>query len=157
MHNKGGRVQQLRTVIARGAFILVAATILVGGTASIANAAPARSATPAPATTHKPEITPDAAAQVFCRVNHSWQTSCKTAVIPVLPSYFEIFYNFCAAPAHYADYQIKDQDTGVIVKQGRVPAGGCTGLSHVGGLYGAYWGWVFNTRIGASAYLSNFG
>ena len=60
----------------------------------------------------------------------------------------------CAAPGHYADWQIKDADNGVIVGQGRVQNGVCD-HNTIRGLYGAYWGWVFNTRRYASAYLDN--
>jgi hypothetical protein len=120
---------------------------------SIANATPARSATPV-TTTHKPEITPLGAAQVFCQVP-SWNTSCKTKVIAANPYQHRITYQMCAAVGHYADWQIKDQDTGVIVGQGREPAGQCTGEHYITGLYGSYWGWVFNTRAGANAFLTN--
>jgi hypothetical protein len=44
--------------------------------------------------------------------------------------------------------------TGAIVAQGRVQAKVCT-HNIVHGLYGNYWGWVFNTRDNASAEIDN--
>jgi hypothetical protein len=60
----------------------------------------------------------------------------------------------CAPTGHYADWQIKDADNGVIVAQGRVNAKVCIHGS-VSGLFGAYWGWVFNTRNHATASIDN--
>jgi hypothetical protein len=63
-----------------------------------------------------------------------------------------IFYTMCAPRGArvYADWQVKDADNGAIVGQGRINAGTCA-TGHIPGLYGSYWGWVFNTRDTAMA------
>jgi hypothetical protein len=100
-------------------------------------------------------VNPGAAHASTSRCIVKWpSTSCKTATIPSNRTDHTIFYNMCSS-AHYADWQIKDASNGVIVGQGRVPAGGICVTGHIRGLYGSYWGWVFNTRTSSIAYISN--
>jgi len=118
-----------------------AAAILVAGTASVASAAPADAAGVAPADVAR------------CGILWPW-TSCWTPVIRSNGTYHRINYEMCAASRHYADWQIKDADNGVIVAGGRVPDNTCA-FGTVHGLYGAYHAWIFNTRAGAFAQIDN--
>jgi hypothetical protein len=96
---------------------------------------------------------PASASSSKCTVK--WpSTSCKTGTMRSNGTYHRIFYNMCASYYHYTDWQVKDADNGVIVGQGRVAAGQCT-VGYINGLYGAYWGWVFNARDPALAYIAN--
>jgi hypothetical protein len=114
------------------------------------------------ATTHAAHATPAPAAAAItgrvssahCVVGTPGTTSCKTGRIPANASGHYIWLQACAPDGHYADWQVKDANNGVIVGQGRVPAGACNSR-YIFGLYGSYWGWVFNTRRGASMYLDN--
>ncbi len=81
-------------------------------------------------------------------------TSCKTATIWANLNDHTIFYNMCASSAHYADWQIKDANSGAIVAQGRAQAHTCA-TGRVYGLHAAYWGWVFNARDTARAFIAN--
>jgi hypothetical protein len=92
------------------------------------------------------------ASSTMCKVGYLI-TSCKTGTVPA-SAYHTIYYRMCAASKHYADWQVKDATNGVIVAQGRVPDGFCYS-NNIYGVYAKYWGWVFNTRAGASAYLDN--
>ena len=94
------------------------------------------------------------AASGYCTVRFWGTTSCKTETIRANLTYHTINVRACAPDGHYADWQVKDANNGVIVGQGRVPAGACNSR-YIFGLYGSYWGWVFNTRRGASMYLDN--
>jgi hypothetical protein len=80
-------------------------------------------------------------------------TSCKTGTIHAANDR-KLNYHMCAAPNHYADWQIKDANNGHIVAQGRVQAKVCV-TDTVSGLFGDYWSWVFNTRDNASAEIDN--
>ena len=130
--------------IVRLVLAVAVAAPLVVATTGPASATPAPSA--APATTR--------AATGYCTVRLWGTTSCKTETIRANPTYRTINVRACAPASHYADWQVKDANNGVIVGQGRVPAGGCNSR-YIFGLYGSYWGWVFNTRRGASMYLDN--
>jgi hypothetical protein len=81
-------------------------------------------------------------------------TSCKTGTMPSNRTDHTIFYNMCSS-AHATDWQVKDAANGVIVGQGHIEPGGNCVTGHIRGLYGSYWGWVFNTRTSAIAYISN--
>ena len=94
------------------------------------------------------------AASGYCTVRLWGTTSCKTETIRANPTYHTINVRACAPDSHYADWQVKDANNGVIVGQGRAAAGSCSSRT-IGGLYGSYWGWVFNTRTGASMYINN--
>ena len=94
------------------------------------------------------------AASGYCTVRLWGTTSCKTETIRANLTYHTINVRACAPDGHYADWQVKDANNGVIVGQGRAAAGSCSSRT-IGGLYGSYWGWVFNTRTGASMYINN--
>jgi hypothetical protein len=90
----------------------------------------------------------------FCRVSIPGTTSCKTDhTVHANRTTHDLEYEACAPGGHYADWQVKDNNNGVIVKQGRVNAGQCT-IGYIYGLYGSYWAWVFNTRTGATMYIN---
>jgi hypothetical protein len=89
-----------------------------------------------------------------CYVTSFLVTSCKTATIHANTTYHDLYYQACAASSHYADWQVKDASNGVIVGQGRVDAGQCRS-GYIRGLYGSYWGWVFNTRRYANMTISD--
>ncbi|MEV6487596.1 hypothetical protein AB0M20_03000 [Actinoplanes sp. NPDC051633] len=82
-------------------------------------------------------------------------TSCKTATMRASSSH-DIYYSMCAPRGGRtpADWQVKDAANGFIVGQGHINPGTCVD-GHIPGLYGSYWGWVFNTRDTAIAYISN--
>lgn len=124
--------------------LIVAAVVMVMATAHPASAAPVEPA--APVTTK--------ADSTSCSVGYL-VTSCKTATVQSNRSAYYLYVRVCAAANHYADWQIKDAMNSDIVGQGRVAAGSCMGriISH---LYRVYWGWVFNTRRGASIYISKY-
>jgi hypothetical protein len=135
---------KLHLPIVRWVLAVAVAAPLVVATTGAASATPAHAA--APATTM--------AATTYCSVRIWGTTSCRTGTIPANPTYHTINVRVCAPETHYADWQVKDANNGVIVGQSRVAAGSCFSRT-IGGLYGSYWGWVFNTRTGASIYLSN--
>jgi hypothetical protein len=145
-------MRQRRMTIGRGVLVLAVLATLAAATTGAATATPADSA-PLASTTQSPRDGPRTlATATACRVVWPY-TSCKTGTIP--SSIFRtIHYRMCAASNHYADWQVKDASNGYIVRQGRVEAPFCTG-GDIGGLYGKYWGWVFNTRAGATAYIDN--
>jgi hypothetical protein len=89
-----------------------------------------------------------------CEVSSSLVTNCKTGVVHANFTTHKLYYQACAPLNHFADWQVKDQNTGVIVAQGRVPNGGCSN-NEIPGLLGEYWGWVFNTRVNATMYIDN--
>jgi hypothetical protein len=97
---------------------------------------------------------PASAASSKCTVK--WpSTSCKTSTMRANGTYHRIWYNMCATGASSgADWQIKDADNGVIVGQGHLAPRQCVD-GYINGLYGAYWGWVFNARHGAFAMIAN--
>jgi hypothetical protein len=124
---------------------------------AVAVAAPLVVATTGPASdTPAPSAAPTTtrAATGYCTVRLWGTTSCKTETIRANPTYHTINVRACAPASHYADWQVKDANNGVIVGQGRAAAGSCSSRT-IGGLYGSYWGWVFNTRTGASMYINN--
>jgi hypothetical protein len=131
--------------IVRLVLVVAVAAPLVVATTHAAHATPAPPA--APAITLR-------VSSAHCVVGTPGTTSCKTRSIPANASGHHIWLQACAPDGHYADWQVKDANNGVIVGQGRVPAGGCNSR-YIFGLYGSYWGWVFNTRRGASMYLDN--
>ena len=121
---------KLRALIGRGVLVLVMILFGVGFTAG-----------PAMASSSK------------CTVK--WpNTSCKTSTMRSNGTYHRIWYNFCASRYHFADWQVKDADNGVIVGQAHLEAGQCA-TGYIYGLYGAYWGWVFNGRDPAFAMIAN--
>jgi hypothetical protein len=124
--------------------LVVAAMVMAMATAHPATAAPAGQAVPA-------TITADSTS---CSVG-SLVTSCKTGTIQSNRSAYYLYVRVCAAPNHYADWQVKDALNSDIVGQGRVAAGSCMGRI-ISDLYRVYWGWVFNTRRGASIYISKY-
>jgi hypothetical protein len=130
---------KLTMTASRRSLVLAAALALFTSLTNTASASPSPSSV-APSTVSS------------CTVG--WpSTSCKTGTIGVTSDH-EIFYYVCPAPDHYADWQIKDAGNDVIVGQGRVSDGTCvSGFIH--GLFGTYWGWVFNTRGGAYISISN--
>ena len=130
--------------IVRLVLVVAVAAPLVVATTHAANATPAPPAAPA--------ITRVSSAH--CVVGTPGTTSCKTRSIPANASGHHIWLQACAPDNHYADWQVKDAYNLRIVGQGRVPAGACNSR-YIFGLYGSYWGWVFNTRRGASMYLDN--
>jgi hypothetical protein len=79
-------------------------------------------------------------------------TSCKTGTLRV-SSLHEVDATMCGADGHYADWQVKDADNGNIVAQGRVGPLDCA-TPRITGLFGRYYGWVFNTRSGAFASIT---
>jgi hypothetical protein len=121
--------------------LVVAAVVMVMATAHPATAAPA-----APATT--------TADSTSCSVGYL-VTSCKTGTIQSNRSAYYLYIRVCAAANHYADWQVKDAMNSDIVGQGRVAEGSCMGRI-ISDLYRVYWGWVFNTRRGASIYISKY-
>jgi hypothetical protein len=129
---------KFRLAIGGAALMLAATVALVAGTTGTASAA--SGVTPAYNSSTCSVIWPS--------------TSCKTGTIRSNGATHRIYFSACAAPDHYADWQVKDADNGVIVGQGRLQAGVCD-FALISGLYGAYWGWVFNTRGGASAHIDN--
>jgi hypothetical protein len=92
-------------------------------------------------------------ASLHCSVG-SFTTSCKVGTIQSNRTAFYLYVRVCAAANHYADWQVKDAMNNDIVGQGRVASGSCMGRQ-INNLYRIYWGWVFNTRRGASMYVSN--
>ena len=136
---------KLHTPILRWVLALAVAAPLVVATTGVASATPAHSTAQA--------ITPKAASG-YCTVRLWGTTSCKTETIRANLTYHTINVRACAPDGHYADWQVKDANNGVIVGQGRAAAGSCSSRT-IGGLYGSYWGWVFNTRTGASMYINN--
>jgi hypothetical protein len=130
--------------------LVVAAMVMAMAAAHPATAATAAPAAPAgqavPAT-----ITADSTS---CSVGYL-ATSCKTGTIQSNRSAYYLYVRVCAAPNHYADWQVKDALNSDIVGQGRVAAGSCMGRI-ISDLYRVYWGWVFNTRRGASIYISKY-
>jgi hypothetical protein len=113
---------KLRIAIRRGVLVLAAAVTLVAVPVGGASATPANSAAAA-TTTHEPTGTLSYLS-TSCTVIYDTSTSCKTGTIPVQWVH-RIGYRMCAAPGHYADWQIKDAANGVIVAQGRVDAAVC--------------------------------
>jgi hypothetical protein len=130
--------------IVRWVLAVAVAAPLVVATTGPASATPAASAAPPTAR----------AASGYCTVRVWGTTSCKTETIRANSTYRTINVRACAPDNHYADWQVKDASNGVIVGQGRAAAGSCSSRT-IGGLYGSYWGWVFNTRTGASMYINN--
>lgn len=145
-------MKQPRITIGRAVLVLAVVAALVAVTTGAATATPTASVSPASMAQTPRDGSRTLATATACRV--VWpNTSCKTSTIP--SSIFKtIHYRMCAASNHYADWQVKDASNGNIVRQGRVEAPFCTG-GDIGGLYGKYWGWVFNTRAGATAYIDN--
>jgi hypothetical protein len=140
---------KLRMAIRRGMIVLAAVVTLTAVPVGIANAANTSS--------HNPMTVTPFYLTSKCTVKSGIlrpSTSCKTGTIPASAAR-DLHYTMCAAPHHYADWQIKDAGNGHIVAQGRVNDGVCT-TDVVHGLFGDYWGWVFNTRDGASASIANF-
>ena len=131
--------------IVRLVLVVAVAAPLVVATTHAAHATPAPPA--APAITLR-------VSSAHCVVGTPGTTSCKTRSIPANASGHHIWLQACAPDGHYADWQVKDANNGVIVGQGRAAAGSCSSRT-IGGLYGSYWGWVFNTRTGASMYINN--
>src|ERR671931_1012153 len=105
--------------IGRGVLVLAVAVSLVTVTTGAASATSASSATSATAR-QKPAGTLGYL-ETSCTIVYDTDTSCKTGTIPVQWVH-RIGYRMCAAPGHYADWQIKDAANGVIVAQGRVDA-----------------------------------
>jgi hypothetical protein len=140
---------KLRMAIRRGMLILAAVVTLTAVPVGIASASHTSSHNPTDATPFY--LTSKCTVKSHPLVP---STSCKTGTIPHSANR-DIHYSMCAAPHHYADWQIKDAANGHIVAQGRVNDGVCTN-DVVKGLFGNYWGWVFNTRDGASASIANF-
>jgi hypothetical protein len=136
---------KLLAPIVRLVLVIAVAAPLVVATTHAAHATPAPRAAPA--------ITPRVSS-AHCVVGTPGTTSCKTRSIPANASGHHIWVQACAPDGHYADWQVKDAYNLRIVGQGRVPAGTCNSR-YIFGLYGSYWGWVFNTRRGASMYLDN--
>ena len=81
-------------------------------------------------------------------------TSCKTSPVWANFNDHSLLYSMCAPFDFYADWQVKDANNGFIVAQGRAKAGTCS-TGRIYGLHAAYWGWVFNTRDTAKAFLAN--
>jgi hypothetical protein len=135
---------KFRSAVGAGVVALAAAAALVAGTTGTASAAPVKGTA---TTTHDVgAVTDSLGEETTCGVKSPW-TSCKTATIHS-NSEHRLSWFACAASGHYADWQIKDADNGVIVAQGHLEAGWCLG-NRIGGLYGRYWAWIFNTRGGA--------
>jgi len=139
----------LRRAVARGVLVLAAAVALT----TVSIPAVAQVAAPLPAAAPSPASTDTLDAYSTCYVTN-WITSCKTATIRANSYYHDIYYQACASSSHYADWQVEDANNGVIVGQGRVAAGTCRS-GYIGGLYGSYWGWVFNTRPYSSMTISD--
>jgi hypothetical protein len=88
-----------------------------------------------------------------CKVK--WpSTSCKTKIVWANLNDHSLLYSMCAPYSHYADWQVKDANNGAIVAQGRAQPATCN-TGRIYGLHAAYWGWVFNTRDTATAFIAN--
>lgn len=94
-----------------------------------------------------------AAASKSCSVR-SPTTSCKAGNVRA-NSLHQINYSMCTSASHYTDWQVKDADNGTILRQGRLQPPFDCASGTISGLYGQYYGWVFNTRSGASASIWN--
>ena len=142
---------KLSGIIGRGTSVLAAVFSLAVAASSPASAAPAMSAMAS-----SDQVVVPLFLTTSCTVHSNIfrsSTSCKTGTIHA-PSDHKLNYHMCAAPNHYADWQIKDANNGHIVAQGRVQPKVCV-TDTVSGLFGDYWGWVFNTRDNASAEIDN--